>query len=95
MKIIFASDEAFEDFNEWASNDKKMHKKLMSLIRDIRRNPYEGLGQSEPLKYNLSGYWSRRINHEHRLVYQIIEGENLNENTLIIISCKTHYDKDS
>jgi len=91
MKIIFASDEAFEDFNEWATNDKNLYKKLMSLIRDIRRSPYEGLGQSEPLKHDLSGCWSRRINHEHRLVYQIIEGESLNENALVIISCKTHY----
>ena len=64
-----------------------MLKKINDLIKDIQRNPHSGIGKPEPLKYDLAGYWSRRIDHEHRLVYQVID------NDLRIISCKYHYDK--
>jgi toxin YoeB len=60
MHIIF-SPEAFEDFNMWAQNDKKVHAKITCFVRDILRSPFQGLGKPEPLKYQYSGYWSRRI----------------------------------
>jgi toxin YoeB len=78
-------DNAFTAFNEWIDTDKKIFKKIRALLKDIERTPFEGLGKPEPLKYNLSGYWSRRITDEHRLVYKI---EN---DTIIIVSCKYHY----
>ena len=88
MNITFSDDSnAFEDFINWASEDKKIFKKIVSLIKDIKRNPVDGIGKPEPLKHELSGYWSRHIDGEHRLVYQIAE---TNEE-IIIISCKKHY----
>jgi toxin YoeB len=89
MKVIFRTDKVFGEFTQWATEDKKLFKKIATLIGDIKRSPYEGIGKPEPLKHELSGYWSRRINEEHRLVYQVIEGED--EITLVIISCKNHY----
>ena len=71
-RIVFESS-AFADFNEWAKLDKKIYRKIVELIKDIDRSPFEGLGKPEPLKYELSGFWSRRIDNEHRLVYQVIE----------------------
>ncbi|MCH2245601.1 MAG: Txe/YoeB family addiction module toxin [Crocosphaera sp.] len=62
-----------------------MYKKIVELINDILRQPFSGLGKPEPLKHNLKGYWSRRINDEHRLIYQVTDTE------IIIISCKFHY----
>ena len=85
--IISFEASAFDDFNEWAVLDKKIYKRIVSLIKDIIRNPYQGLGKPEALKYELQGYWSRRIDDEHRLVYKV---EN---NRLIIVSCKYHYKK--
>jgi toxin YoeB len=87
MKITFANTEVFNDYNEWTTQDKTKAKKIMELIKDIQRMPYEGIGHPEPLKYELSGYWSRQISHEHRLVYKVVEG------TLEILSCKYHYEK--
>lgn len=86
MNIVFEQT-AFEDFSNWAHDDKKLFKRLVSLIKETARNPYTGLGKPEPLKHELSGYWSRRINDEHRLVYKI------EADKLIIISCKYHYEK--
>jgi len=77
---------AWEDYCYWQSIDKKIVKKINELIKDIERNPFDGIGKPEALKYDLSGYWSRRIDHEHRLVYQVIEKE------LLIYSCRYHYD---
>lgn len=71
----------------WQSEDKKILKKINDLIKDIQRTPYEGMGKPEPLKYDLTGLWSRRIDREHRLVYQA------NENEIVIYSCRYHYDK--
>ena len=88
MKISFSDDNnAFEDFTSWALEDKNIYKKILTLIKDIQRNPYNGIGKPEPLKHNLSGYWSRRINDEHRLVYKVSEDESM----MVVISCKKHY----
>lgn len=84
MRIIFEQT-AFEDFNNWAKTDKKVHKRIISLIKDVQREPFSGLGKPEPLKYELSGYWSRRITQSDRLVYKVTSED------LIIISCKYHY----
>jgi len=80
MKITF-SQNSWEDYTSWQSEDKKILKKINALIKDIQRNPYEGIGKPEPLKYDLSGLWSRRIDRDHRLVYQVINNE------LFIYSC--------
>lgn len=85
MRIVFEQG-AFADFNEWAQIDRKIHKRITALILDSLRDPRSGLGKPEALKYELHGYWSRRIDQEHRLVYKI-EG-----NDLIIVACKYHYE---
>ncbi len=85
MRITFSS-HAWEDYTTWLKEDRKMLVKINQLIKDIQRTPYEGIGKPEALKYDLAGYWSRRIDREHRLVYKV---EN---DTVIIISCKYHYD---
>ncbi|HNQ82965.1 MAG TPA: Txe/YoeB family addiction module toxin [Bacteroidales bacterium] len=85
MKITFSRN-AWEDYTSWQSEDKRMLKKINELIKDIQRIPFEGMGKPEPLKYDLSGLWSRRIDREHRLVYQA------NETELLIYSCRYHYD---
>ncbi len=69
MKLIF-SDNAWEDYLHWQMNDKKILRRINALIKEIKRNPFEGIGKPEPLKHALSGYWSRRINDEHRIVYK-------------------------
>lgn len=86
MKILF-HETAFKDYIDWQTQDKKTLNKINELIKDISRHPFEGLGKPEALKYQLKGYWSRRINHEDRLIY-VIEGDSI-----IIISCKSHYEK--
>lgn len=79
------SDEAWEDFQYWLKNDKKALKKILLIIQDIDRNGYTGIGKPEPLKHNLSGYWSRRIDDANRIVYKI-------ENDIIkIAQCGSHY----
>ncbi len=85
MKVVFANERVFTMFYDWTVEDKKIAKRIMALIKDIQRNPFDGIGKPEPLKHHLSGYWSRRITDEHRLVYRIEEG------TIIIASCKFHY----
>jgi len=84
MRIIF-SEIAWEDYTSWQIEDKKMLKKINELIKDIKRTTYVGIGKPEPLNFDLSGFWSRRIDLEHRLVYQIAEQE------LLIYSCRYHY----
>jgi toxin YoeB len=86
MNIVFAKN-AWEDYASWLSEDRKMLKKINELIKDIQRTPFEGKGKPEPLKYDLAGLWSRRINLEHRLVYSI------KDNSIFIYSCKYRYDK--
>ena len=70
MNIVFEQG-AFEDLTNWASEDKQLYKRVVSLIKETARNPYTGLGKPEALKHELRGYWSRRINDEHRLVYKL------------------------
>jgi toxin YoeB len=84
MNIIF-SKSAFENYVEWEKNNKKIFNKINELIKNISRNPFKGKGKPEALKNELSGFWSRRIDKEHRLVYKV-ENENL-----YIIACKYHY----
>lgn len=83
-RIVFESS-AFADFNDWIKLDKKIHRKIIELIKNIDRNPFEGLGKPEALKHDLSGYWSRRIDREHRLVYKVTDEE------ILILPCKYHY----
>ena len=73
MKILF-SNQAWQDYMHWQETDKKTVKKINELIKDIARSPFQGLGKPEPLKHALSGFWSRRISHEHRIVYRV-EGD--------------------
>lgn len=79
-------DEAWEDYLYWQLQDKKMLKRINTLLKDIERNNFEGLGKPEPLKGELSGFWSRRIDDTHRLAYRIRGG------VLEVLSCKGHYD---
>jgi toxin YoeB len=85
MKYIFV-DESWEDYLYWQKTDKKVLKRINMLIKDISRNPYDGDGKPEPLKHKYRGFWSRRIDAEHRLIYQVKEGE------VRIIKCRFHYD---
>jgi toxin YoeB len=84
MKISF-TEAAWDNYLWLQENDKKLLKRVNLLVKDILRNPFDGIGKPEPLKANLSGYWSRRIDSEHRLVYSISTEE------VIIISCRFHY----
>ncbi|MCC5637037.1 Txe/YoeB family addiction module toxin [Nostoc sp. CHAB 5844] len=86
MKKIAFEPEAFEELGQWATEDKKIFQKILSLIKDIQREPFSGIGKPEPLKYELQGYWSRRITDEHRFIYKV------EEDVLIILSCKYHYE---
>ncbi len=86
MRNIIFDPKAFEQFNNWARADKKIYQKIVHLINDTLRHPFSGIGKPEPLKNNLTGYWSRRITEEHRLVYEVTD------TAIIIISCKFHYD---
>lgn len=85
MKRIAFERGAFEDFTNWAVKDKKIHKRIVALISDVVRQPFEGIGKPEPLKHELQGCWSRRIDDEHRLVYKV-EGD-----TVVILACRYHY----
>lgn len=89
MEVIY-SPKAIEDLKYWKkTGNKAIQKKITSLIQAIQENPYEGIGKPEPLKYNLSGAWSRRINHEHRLVYEVNERNEII--ILDILSLRGHY----
>jgi len=84
LKLIF-SENAWEDYLYWQNTDKQILKRINELIKDIQKNKYKGIGKPEPLKHNLSGYWSRRINNEHRLVYKI------EEDKIMIAQLRYHY----
>ena len=84
MRLIFA-EQAWEDYLYWQKNDKKILNRINLLIKDTKRNPFDGIGKPEPLKHALSGYWSRRINDEHRLVYK------QSDDSLMIAQCRYHY----
>ena len=85
-KLIQWDLDAWNDYIYWQTQDKKILKRINQLIKDIGRNPFEGIGNPEPLKGNLTGFWSRRIDEERRLVYAV------EENTVLLISCRGHYD---
>ena len=84
MRLIF-SQEAWDDYLHWQKTDRKLLNRVNLLIRQILRSPFEGIGKPEPLKHGLAGYWSRRINDEHRLVYKV-GGESV-----MIAQCRYHY----
>lgn len=84
MKIVFL-DQGWEDYLYWQTTDKATLKKINSLLKEIERMPFEGSGKPEPLKHNLAGWWSRRINLEHRLVYKI------DDKASVILQCRYHY----
>lgn len=84
MNITFTTD-SWDDYLYWQKNDKKILKRINQLIKEIKRSPFEGIGKPEPLKFQLQGCWSRRIDQEHRLVYEV------NDNTILIIGCRFHY----
>jgi toxin YoeB len=85
MKYVFV-DESWEDYLYWQHYDKKKLKRINELLKDIARQPFEGLGKPEPLKHKYSGFWSRRIDGEHRLIYRVVEDE------IQIVKCRHHYD---
>ncbi len=85
MKLIF-SEHAWEDYIYWQRTDKKTLKRINELIKDIQKNKYQGIGKPEPLKHSLSGYWSRRITNEHRIVYKI------HDNQVLIVQLRYHYE---
>ena len=86
-EILAWTNQAWSDYLYWQGQDKKTLKRINKLITDTQRNPFEGIGKPEPLKENLSGFWSRRIDDTHRLVYAV-DGKQLT-----IISCRYHYEK--
>ena len=85
MKYVFV-DESWEDYLYWQKTDKKKLQRINELLRDIARQPFDGIGKPEPLKHQLAGYWSRRIDEEHRLIYQVRDDE------ILIAKCRFHYD---
>ncbi|MBU2913734.1 Txe/YoeB family addiction module toxin [Reichenbachiella agariperforans] len=85
MKFIFV-EESWEDYLYWQKTNKKYVKKINDLLKAISREPYTGIGKPEPLKHNFQGFWSRRIDGEHRLIYQVKDDE------IHIAKCRFHYD---
>ncbi|CAN1212191.1 Putative mRNA interferase YoeB [Tumidithrix helvetica PCC 7403] len=84
MSVIFA-DDAWEDYLYWQRTDRKILTRINTLIKEIQRTPYEGIGKPEALKHSFSGYWSRRINDEHRIIYKV------EADSLLIAQLRYHY----
>jgi toxin YoeB len=84
MRLIF-SDHAWDDYLYWQKTDKKSLNRINALIKEIQRSPFTGMGKPEPLKFGLSGYWSRRIDRDHRMVYKVVDGD------LLIAQLRHHY----
>ena len=84
MTKVF-SDEAWDDYQFWIREDRKTLAKVNKLIKDIERNPFDGLGKPEPLIGELSGYWSRRINEKDRIIYSVTS------DSILLLACRTHY----
>jgi toxin YoeB len=84
VRLIF-SEHAWEDYRYWQRTDRKILQRINTLIREIQRTPFAGIGKPEPLKHGLSGYWSRRINDEHRIIYKI------EADSLCIAQLRYHY----
>jgi toxin YoeB len=85
MRSLSFTEKAHDQFNEWEFIDKKIRTKIIQLLHETVETPFTGTGKPEVLKHNLKGYWSRRINKEHRLVYQVTNS------SIVVISCKFHY----
>ena len=83
--MVSWAETAWEDYLYWQQTDKQILKRIHVLIKDIQRQPFERLGDPEPLKHHWTGYWSRRIDREHRLVYKVTE------DALIVVQCRYHY----
>lgn len=83
--VLSWTDESWTDYVHWQTQDKKTLKRINKLIMDVKRSPFEGIGKPEPLKENLSGFWSRRIDDTNRLVYAV------DDSAITIISCRYHY----
>lgn len=86
MKVVFSA-RGWDDYLWWQQQDRKLLKRTNQLIQDVMRNGNEGIGKPEPLKHGFQGYWSRRINDEHRLVYKVVEDE------VRIAACRYHYER--
>ncbi|AQM20557.1 MULTISPECIES: Txe/YoeB family addiction module toxin [Gammaproteobacteria] len=84
-RLLSWTDESWNDYVYWQTQDKKTLKRINKLITDVKRSPFEGIGKPEPLKENLSGFWSRRIDDANRLVYAV------DDSAITIISCRYHY----
>jgi len=84
--VITFTENSWEDYLYWQKTDNRISNKINKLIKEIKRNPFGGTGKPEPLKYDLAGLWSRRIDHEHRIVYQV------SNDNLLIYACRFHYD---
>ena len=86
MRSISFHNKAWEDYLYWQKNDKQILKKINALLKEAQRNPFHGTGKPEPLVGNFTGFWSRRINREHRLIYKILD------NQIVIAKCRFHYE---
>lgn len=85
MRSIEFVPKAFKEYQQWIERDRRIALRIGDLIKDILRSPFEGIGKPEALKYQFTGYWSRRINPEHRLIYKVTD------DSIVIISCNSHY----
>ena len=84
MKIVFA-DQGWDDFTYWVDHDRTLAKRIIRLIKEIERDPFDGIGKPEPLKHDMTGFWSRRITDEHRLVYSVEKDQ------VLIAQARYHY----
>jgi len=84
MRIVFA-DQGWEDFTYWVAHDRKIAQRIVQLVKEIERQPFAGVGKPEPLRYDLAGFWSRRITEEHRLVYAVEKDQ------ILIAQARYHY----
>ena len=85
MKNLTFTPTAFNEYNDWFEQDMQIINRIKMLLKDINRDPFKGIGKPEPLKGNWSGYWSRRIDNEHRLIYKITPEQ------ILVVKCKGHY----
>ncbi len=90
MDINFTTN-AWEEFEYWIDNDQDIVARIKDLLKSIRQDPFKGIGKPEPLRYDLKGYWSRRITGEHRIVYRVLGTKGVDQRC-VIIQCRFHYD---
>lgn len=90
MDISFTSN-ALEEFEYWIDNDQDIVARIKDLVKAIKQDPFKGIGKPEPLRYDLKGYWSRRVTGEHRIVYKISGTKGVDQRC-IIVQCRFHYD---